>query len=43
MLLDKSNVPQTEIARIIEAMGLITNMCLHMSIDLSCKQSNMLN
>lgn len=43
MLLDKSDVSQTEIARIIEAMGLVTNMCLQMSIDLSCRQSNMLN
>lgn len=37
MLLDKSDVSQTEITKIIEAMGLVTNMCLQMSIDLSCK------
>ncbi|VVC36254.1 Hypothetical protein CINCED_3A000120 [Cinara cedri] len=35
MLLDKSDVSHIEIGRIIEAMGLITNMCLQMSIDLS--------
>lgn len=37
MLLDKSNVCQIEISRMIEAMGLITDMCLSMSIDLSSK------
>lgn len=37
MLLDKSDVSQKEIVRIIDAMGLITNMCLQMTIDLSCK------
>lgn len=37
MLLDKSDVSQTEIARIMEAMGLVTNMCLQMSVSLSCK------
>jgi hypothetical protein len=41
MLLDKSDVSQTEITRIIEGMGLITNMCLQMSIDLSCKLPDM--
>jgi len=35
MLLDKSDVSPTEITRIIEAMGLITSMCLEMSVDLS--------
>ncbi|KAL4121874.1 hypothetical protein QTP88_014296 [Uroleucon formosanum] len=35
ILLNKSDVSQTEIIRIIEAMGLITNMCIQMSIDLS--------
>lgn len=40
MLLDKSDVSQMEIARIMEAMGLITNMCLQMSISLSCKSPN---
>lgn len=39
MLLDKSDVSRTEIPRIIEAMGLITNMCFQMSIELSCKLS----
>lgn len=41
MLLDKSDVSRLEIPRIIEAMQLITNMCLHMSIDLSCKPLNL--
>jgi len=40
ILLNKSDVSQTEIIRIIEAMGLITNMCIQMSIDLSCKLPN---
>lgn len=41
MLLDKSDVSQTEITRILEALGLTTNMCLQMSIDLSCKLTNL--
>lgn len=40
MLLNKSDISQIEISRIIEAMGLITNMCLQMSIHLSCKLLN---
>lgn len=35
ILLNKSDVSRTEIIRIIEAMALITNMCIQMSIDLS--------
>ncbi|CAI6351869.1 unnamed protein product [Macrosiphum euphorbiae] len=35
ILLNKSDVSRTEITRIIEAMGLVTNMCIQMSIDLS--------
>lgn len=40
MLLDKSDASQSEIIKIIEAMGLVTNMCLQMGIDLSCKLLN---
>lgn len=40
MLLDKSDASRSEIIRIIEAMGLVTNMCLQMGIDLSCKLLN---
>lgn len=40
MLLDKSDASPLEIIRIIEAMGLITNMCLQMGIELSCKLLN---
>lgn len=40
MLLDRSDVSLIEITRIIEAMGLITNMCIHMSIHLSSKLLN---
>lgn len=43
MLLDKSDVSQTEITRILEALGLTTNMCLQMSVDLSCKLTNLHN
>lgn len=35
ILLDKSDLSRTETIRIIEAMGLITNMCIQMFIDLS--------
>jgi len=37
MLLNKSDVAQTEITKIIEAMGLITDMCLQLFDNLSCK------
>lgn len=40
MLLDKSDASRSEIIRIIEAMGLVTNMCIQMGIDLSCKLLN---
>lgn len=40
MLLNKSDIAQTEITKIIEAMGLITDMCLQLSINLSSKLLN---
>lgn len=41
MLLSKTDVSQTEILKIIDAMGLITNMCLELFVNLSCKLLNM--
>ncbi|XP_050420718.1 MMS19 nucleotide excision repair protein homolog isoform X2 [Adelges cooleyi] len=35
IFLDKSDLSQTEIPHIIEALGLITNMCLQMDVELS--------
>lgn len=36
ILLDKSDITLSEVTTVIEALGLITNMCIQMSVGLSC-------